>query len=79
LAYLSLTKKLQAREPKKTPMIDVPAITVSTPSASIKKTIAIVNAFHPSSDAKSRNRAMTLDSFTQEVSLLFLYRLIFSN
>ncbi len=50
-------------------MIDVPAIAVSAPSASIKKTIPIVNAFHPSSDTKSRNRAMTLDSFTQEVSL----------
>lgn len=76
LAYLSLIKKLQARETKKTVIVDVPEIMISRPSGgplaktskpTLEESIAVVNAFSPSSDATSRNRALTLDSLTLEV------------
>lgn len=70
LAYLSLAKKLQARETKKTVTIDVPSIVVSPPTAKVEKSIGVINAFNSSNDNKTRNRAMTLDSLTQEVNLL---------
>lgn len=79
LAYLSLIKKLQARETKKTVVVDVPEITISRPSSgttvktskpTLEESVAIVNAFSPSSDATSRNRAMTLDSLSLEVRFI---------
>ncbi|CAF0863284.1 unnamed protein product [Adineta steineri] len=72
LAYASLAKKLQARqmkEKKKTVTIDLPPETLPretlSPSSPIQKTIGVLNAFN-STEAKSRNRAMTLDSRTRE-------------
>jgi hypothetical protein len=75
LAYLSLIKKLEARESKKTVTIDVPSINVTpTSNATVQKSIAVINTFNPSADAKSRDRAMTLDSLTLEVSFLKMLR-----
>ena len=79
LAYLSLIKKLQARETKKIVIVDVPEIMISRPSGgpttksskpTLAESIAVVNAFNPSSDATSRNRALTLDSLTLEVRFI---------
>ncbi len=50
--------------------VDVPSITVSPPTSSVQKTIGVINAFNSSCDTKSRNRAMTLDSLSQEVIFL---------
>ncbi|CAF0932143.1 unnamed protein product [Adineta steineri] len=64
LACVSLTKKLEARkmikEEKKTVTFD--ASSSSETISPVQKTIAVVNAFHSSTDTKQRNRAMTLDS-----------------
>ncbi len=50
--------------------MDVPSITITQPSNSnIQQSIAVMKTFEPSPDAKSRDRAMTLDSLTIEVSL----------
>ena len=68
LAYASLMKKLQAREikeKKKTVTIHVTPETV--PSAPVQKSIAVISSFNSSTDIKSRDRAMTLDTLTREV------------
>lgn len=67
LAYLSLIRKLQAREPKKTVTVaDIPEITISPPKTADEKNIDIINAINSSIESK-RSRAMTLDTYTQEV------------
>jgi hypothetical protein len=71
-------KKLQAREiikeKKKTVTIDVvPEIVESSSTTTVQKTTGVVNAFSPSDDAKSRDRAMTLDSLSREVSFLKIF------
>jgi cytidyltransferase-like protein len=66
LAYSSLIKKLEARETKKLVTVDVPSIAVSPLTSSVQKTIGVINGFNSSWDTKSRNRAMTLDSLSQE-------------
>jgi hypothetical protein len=70
LAYLSLIKKLQARETKKTVKIELS-------TSSIQKTIGVINAFNSSSHTKSRNRAMTLDSLAQEVICLKFIKIFY--
>jgi hypothetical protein len=65
-----LIKKLEARETKKLVTVDVPSITVSPSTSSVQKTIGVINGFNSSCDTKSRNRAMTLDSLSQEVIFL---------
>jgi hypothetical protein len=64
LAYLSLIKKLQARESKTTVTIDIPS------NSTVQKSIAVIKTFEPSADATSRDRAMTLDSLKLEVGFL---------
>jgi len=66
LAYLSLKKRLQTREIKKT-------VTIELPTENVQKTIGIINTFNSSIDTKSRNRSMTLDSLTQEVKIYLNY------
>jgi hypothetical protein len=69
LAYASLMKKLQAREPKArklTVKIDLVPETIPSPPP-VQRTIAVISAFNSSTDIKSRNRAMTLDTLTIEV------------
>jgi hypothetical protein len=66
LAYLSLKKRLQIREIKKT-------VTIELPTENVQKTIGIVNTFNSSIDTKSRDRSMTLDSLTQEVKIYLNY------
>ena len=69
MACLSLLKKLQARETKKTVTMDVPSITITQPpNQTAQQSIAVIKTFEPSADAKSRDRAMTLDSLKIEVS-----------
>jgi len=66
LAYLSLKKRLQTREIKK-------SVTIELPTENVQKTIGIINTFNSSIDTKSRNRSMTLDSLTQEVKIYLNY------
>ena len=72
LAYASLMKKLQARDTKdkkKSVRIDLPPEALSSPPASpVQKTIGVINVFNPPTDTRARNRAMTLDTSTREVS-----------
>ncbi len=68
LAYASLMKKLQARqikERKKTVTIHVTPETL--PPSPVQKSIAVINSFNSSTDIKSRDRAMTLDTLSREV------------
>lgn len=73
LAYASLAKKLEAREKvketKKIVTIDVNSHVVPPLPSPVHKTIGVLNAFNSSIDTKSRQRALTLDSSTQEVIL----------
>jgi hypothetical protein len=62
-------KKLEAREiikRKKTVTIEEKTENIPT-TTTIEKTIGVVNAFSPSENATTRDRAMTLDTLSREV------------
>ena len=67
LAYISLTKKLQARESRN----EKKSVTIQDQPEEIQiprqKSIAVINTPISNNDANARQRAMTLDSSQREV------------
>jgi hypothetical protein len=77
LAYVSLMKKLQARETTKDKKKTVTIVLPSETTLPVQKTIGVINAFNSSTDPKSCTRAMTLDSSIREVSFFNLWHCFF--